>query len=127
MLSCLETKWVPKPWGRCDLPKPFGGTASEPIGEIWFDDAGAKRDLLAKYLFTSDKLSIQVHPSDELARQSGFSSGKEECWIVIDADPGAALGIGTKVPLSPEELRASGLSQRQSALNNFLNSTATAP
>lgn len=107
--TLLQRKYVPKPWGRLDLPHPFEGAANEQIGEVWFDDAGAEQDLLVKYLFTSDKLSIQVHPCDELARLSGLASGKEECWIVFDADPGAALGIGTKVPLSPQELRASAM------------------
>lgn len=107
--TLLPRKSVPKPWGRQDLPYPFEGAATEKIGEIWFDDAGAEQGLLVKYLFTSDKLSIQVHPSDELARQLGLPSGKEECWIVIDADPGAVLGIGTKVPLSLGELRAAAI------------------
>mgnify|MGYP003346047167 CR=1 FL=1 len=109
MLSLLEKKRIPKPWGRYDLPHPFEGAPSEKIGEIWFDDAGTQQDLLVKYLFTSEKLSIQVHPSDQLARQSGLPSGKEECWIVIDAEPGAVLGIGTKVPLSPEDLRIAAI------------------
>lgn len=105
----LPRKQVQKPWGRGDLPLPFKSSPSERIGEIWFDGTGLSLKLLVKYLFTSEKLSIQVHPSDELARLSGLPSGKEECWIVIDAEPGAALGIGTKAPLSSTELRSAAL------------------
>ena len=106
LLACKE---VVKPWGRADLPAPFVNNADEPIGEIWFRNSGGPLDLLVKYLFTSEKLSIQVHPSDELAAANGLSSGKEECWLVLDAEPGAVLGIGTCAPLGPEELRAAAL------------------
>ena len=41
--------------------------AAEPIGEIWFEDS-APAALLVKYLFTSDRLSVQVHPGDAAAR-----------------------------------------------------------
>lgn len=105
----LPRKQVEKPWGRSQLPAPFGTSSSERVGEIWFDGEGLGLDLLVKYLFTSEKLSIQVHPSDELARKLGLPSGKEECWIVLDAEPGATLGIGTRMPLSPEQLRAAAL------------------
>ncbi|MEH6756677.1 MAG: class I mannose-6-phosphate isomerase [Parasphingorhabdus sp.] len=65
---------------------------------------------MIKYIFTSQKLSIQVHPSDEQARVLGLPSGKEECWYILDADPAATLGIGTKSPLSSDELCAASLS-----------------
>lgn len=107
--TLLPRKQVAKPWGRSQLPAPFGASSSERVGEIWLDGEGLGLDLLVKYLFTSEKLSIQVHPSDELARKLGLPSGKEECWIVVDAEPGATLGIGTRVPLSPEQLRAAAL------------------
>jgi mannose-6-phosphate isomerase len=66
--------------------------------------------ILAKYLFTSEALSIQVHPSDEQARMRGLPAGKEECWYILDAEPGAMLGIGTTQPLSAEALRDAALS-----------------
>jgi mannose-6-phosphate isomerase len=66
--------------------------------------------VLVKYLFTSQALSIQVHPSDKQARDRGLSAGKEECWYILDAEPGAVLGIGTIRPLSPGTLRDAALS-----------------
>ena len=50
--------------------------------------------LLAKFLFTSDKLSLQVHPSDDYANRVEESAGKTEMWHVLKADPGARLAIG---------------------------------
>lgn len=105
----LNRNQVAKPWGRTRLPPPFTNSSHQPIGEIWFEGAGTSLDLLVKYLFTNEKLSIQVHPSDEQAAAHGLASGKEECWLVLEADEGAELGIGTREPLSSEELRAAAL------------------
>lgn len=107
--TLLPRKQVAKPWGRSQLPAPFDTSSSERVGEIWFDGEDFGLELLVKYLFTSEKLSIQVHPSDELAPELGLPSGKEECWIVVDAEPGATLGIGTRVPISPAHFRAAAL------------------
>jgi mannose-6-phosphate isomerase len=106
----LVGRQVTKPWGRAVLPAPFRNGGGEPVGEIWFEEAGdAPLPLLAKYLFTSDKLSIQVHPDDAQAQARGIPSGKEECWLVLDAAPGAVLGIGTTRPLDADELRRTAL------------------
>ncbi len=101
----LDRKYVEKPWGRVDLPQAFDDGSGRQIGEIWFDDHGADLPLLVKYLFTSEKLSIQVHPGDELARAMGAPSGKEECWYVLDAEPGATIAIGTQKPIGDAQLR----------------------
>jgi mannose-6-phosphate isomerase len=106
----LQTRQLEKPWGCRTLPAPFHNDSSGLIGEIWFaDESTARLPLLAKYLFTSEKLSIQVHPDDGQARARGLSSGKSECWLVLDAQPGAVLGIGTTRPLTGEELRGAAL------------------
>lgn len=104
----LDTMRVEKPWGRRTLPTPFGtpnAPLSDPVGEIWFEMPGRPLDLMIKYIFTSEKLSIQVHPSDDQARRAGHRQGKEECWYILDAEPGASVGIGTKRKLTADELR----------------------
>jgi hypothetical protein len=66
--------------------------------------------LLVKYLFTSEKLSVQVHPSDSQTLAAGLGrQGKEECWLVIDAEPGATLGVGFKEQVDAEAMRAAAL------------------
>jgi mannose-6-phosphate isomerase len=83
------------------LPAP-----GEPIGEIWFQDGrGSEAELLVKYLLTREKLSIQVHPDDEAARAAGHRRGKDEAWFVLEAEPGARVGLGLKRRASREELR----------------------
>ena len=103
----LETKAVEKVWGRRDLPAPFAAPGDEPIGEIWFEPPRELAQVLVKYLFTGEKLSVQVHPSDAEAPQG--SRGKEECWLVLEAEPGATLGIGFKEAISADAMRAAAL------------------
>ncbi|MCL4814528.1 MAG: class I mannose-6-phosphate isomerase [Vicinamibacteraceae bacterium] len=66
--------------------------------------------LLLKVLFTSDRLSIQVHPDDEYAQREHGSLGKTEAWHVLAAGPGASLGLGFVRPLSREEAVAAAQS-----------------
>ena len=103
----LETRTVEKPWGRDSLPAPFTAPAGKRIGEIWFEPPRDLPQLLVKYIFTSEKLSVQVHPSDTQTEAKGLGrQGKEECWLVIDAEPGAVLGIGFEQPIDAETMRA---------------------
>ncbi len=107
----LSKHLVEKPWGRTDIPAAFGDMDGRRIGEIWYEaPEGAALPILVKWLFTSEKLSIQVHPDDGQAQARGMPSGKEECWYIVDAEPGAVLGMGTKQPLSSDELRTASLS-----------------
>lgn len=100
-----------KPWGQRMLPPPFAGLGSgEAVGEIWYSGVGgAPADLLVKYLFTSERLSIQVHPDDDGARRLGLSGGKDEAWLVLAAEPDATIGLGLVRPCSADEVRAAAL------------------
>ncbi|WEK45878.1 MAG: class I mannose-6-phosphate isomerase [Candidatus Andeanibacterium colombiense] len=101
MSALLSIRRVEKPWGADVLPPPFAAAEGERIGEIWFEPPQGLDALLVKYLFTSDKLSVQVHP--------GGASGKEECWLVLDAEPGAVLGVGFLGEYGTEDMRAAAL------------------
>jgi mannose-6-phosphate isomerase len=105
----LHARPVERVWGRRDLPPGFPRPQTDgPIGEIWFeptDDA----ELLVKYLFTSERLSIQVHPDDAAARARGYPRGKDEAWFVIDAEPGAVIGLGLTRQVSREQVRQAAL------------------
>ena len=56
-----------------------------------------------KFLFTADKLSVQVHPDDEAAQRVGKPFGKTECWYVLEAKPGAQVALGLKPGVSLED------------------------
>jgi mannose-6-phosphate isomerase len=104
----LDRRYVEKPWGRASLPPQFDPPPGARVGELWLAGA-ADLPLLVKYIFTSERLSIQVHPNDAQARRRGLPHGKGECWYVIDAEPGAVLGLGPTRAVEAEELRLAAL------------------
>ncbi len=108
----LTTLRVEKPWGRLNLWPGFGDVAEGgvPVGEIWFDAGpGYDPELLVKYLFTSERLSIQVHPDDIAAQAAGHRRGKDEAWLVLAAEPDATIALGTREITSREALAAGAL------------------
>lgn len=106
----LPVRMVSKPWGREELPLPFKAPAHERIGEVWFEPDAAHAQLLIKYIFTSEALLVQVHPSDAQTLQAGLGrQGKEECWLVVAAQPGAALGIGFRAEIAPKAMLAAAI------------------
>lgn len=110
MLTRLQTIVVEKPWGRTDIPSDFGDFGDRRIGEIWFaHPAGDAAPIMVKFLFTSERLSIQVHPDDAAAQAAGFSRGKEECWLVLNAETDAELGVGLTRETTREALHDAAL------------------
>jgi mannose-6-phosphate isomerase len=101
---------VRKPWGVADL-QPWSGIdgSGDTVGELWFqrvDKDAPTPALLLKLLFTSEPLSIQVHPDDAFARALGLPNGKTEAWYILAALPDARIAVGLKRHLTPQELRA---------------------
>jgi mannose-6-phosphate isomerase len=127
-------------WGRESLAPYFPEVqCAKPIGEAWFTfeenqtsfggtlgeliaahpemlGTAADREhpgicpLLVKLLFTTERLSVQVHPDDEYARHRHGCLGKTEAWYVMDAEPGADVAVGFQKALTREQLRNSALS-----------------
>jgi mannose-6-phosphate isomerase len=124
--SRLSSRQVEKLWGRAELPQCFGTPGrGEPIGEIWFQDGrGPEAELLVKYLLTREKLSIQVHPDDDAARAAGHRRGKDEAWVVLEAEPGARIGLGLTRKVGRDELRAAASEGRLEALVDWREAAA---
>jgi mannose-6-phosphate isomerase len=106
-----DVRVVHKPWGVRDL-QPWSSLdgSSDAIGELWFERTGEHAQtstLLLKLLFTSEPLSIQVHPDDTFARAMGMPNGKSEAWYILSAEPDAKVGVGLKHQVTLQELRAS--------------------
>ena len=102
---------VHKPWGVRDL-QPWSSLdgSADAIGELWFERADQHAHtpaLLLKLLFTSEPLSIQVHPDDTFARAMGMPNGKSEAWYILSAEPDARIGVGLDHRVTPQQLRAS--------------------
>lgn len=100
-----------KPWGSRDL-QPWSRVPGNngAIGELWYQRRSSDTPepaLLLKLLFTTEPLSIQVHPDDAFAQSIGLLNGKTEAWYILDAASDAQVAIGLKHSISPQELRMS--------------------
>ena len=62
--------------------------------------------MLIKFIDARQDLSIQVHPTDEIAHRQGKSRGKTEMWYALDSDAGAQLYNGLKQQITPEQYKA---------------------
>jgi mannose-6-phosphate isomerase len=102
-LSRLQPSFREKVWGDTRLA-PWFPDANRKIGEVWFESA-EELPLLVKFLFTSDRLSVQVHPEDDYAAIHENSRGKTEMWHILRAGPGAAVAVGLRRQVTPEKLR----------------------
>src|ERR1700735_4244422 len=90
-----------KVWGKTRL-LPWFPDSEKPIGEAWFLD-DRELPLLLKLLFTSERLSVQVHPD---GGEDG-PRGKTERGHTLDAEPGAPIALGFREPITRERLRES--------------------
>ena len=95
-----------KVWGSTRL-SPWYPDSEAKIGEVWFK---AQLPLLIKFIFTTEKLSVQVHPNDHFAGPNENSRGKTEMWHILRANPGAQIALGFREALTADRLRASALS-----------------
>lgn len=74
----------------------------ELVGDRVYEKFGLEFPLLIKYIDAQDKLSVQVHPDDELAAERHVDHGKTEMWYILETVPDAELYIGFKEKLSAE-------------------------
>ncbi|MEX2261057.1 MAG: class I mannose-6-phosphate isomerase [Bryobacteraceae bacterium] len=118
MLRALAASFREKVWGRTDL-KPWFASDGKRIGEVWFTDE-KPLPILVKFLFTSDKLSVQVHPDDDYAREHEGCAGKTEMWHILHAEPGARIALGFREPITRERLREASLSGEVEKLLNWV-------
>jgi mannose-6-phosphate isomerase len=96
-----------------------GPFAGQTLGQAWKEmtigwrgarfEGEADFPLLLKFIFPTDKLSIQVHPDDAYAAAHEVAAGgrgKTEMWYIVSAEPGARLLAGLKPGVTKEKLVA---------------------
>jgi mannose-6-phosphate isomerase len=104
----LTPSFKEKVWGSRHL-EPLFPNSEKKIGEVWFEGV-ENLPWLIKFLFTTEKLSVQVHPDDAYARRHHDSYGKTEMWHILSAEPGAQIAAGFREPITAEKLREASLS-----------------
>lgn len=97
---------------------------AQKFGKHFLGDAAGdsiRFPLLIKFLFPTEKLSVQVHPDDEGAAKVGQPCGKTECWYVLKADHGAQVGLGLKPGTSKSEVEVAIRENRMEHLLNWID------
>lgn len=123
MIKELSPIIVRKIWGGNKLETmkdlaPTFNTMLEPIGET-LEIFEPHLPYLVKFIDTSDELSIQVHPGDEYALLHENSSGKTECWVILEAGDKSGIYLGLKAHVTKDILK-NALENKQ-AINELLN------
>ena len=72
------------------------------VGKDNYERFGDEFPLLIKFIDARQDLSIQVHPTDELAHRQGKPRGKTEMWYIMESAPDAKLYSGLKQQITPE-------------------------
>lgn len=109
-------KKLSEAWGEMDAS--WRGESVDPKGEF---------PLLVKFLFTEEKLSVQVHPDDEYARQfeeEAGGRGKTEMWYVLQAKPGAEVLLGLRSEVTSDQLKRA---IQDGTAENFLDAVPLSP
>ncbi len=109
-----------KVWGSTQLA-PWFENSDRKIGEVWFDLESPGFPILTKFIFTTEHLSVQVHPGDEYAARHENSRGKTEMWYILRADPGAQIALGLRHELTKAELRRASESGEIMDLLNWID------
>ena len=74
----------------------------ELVGKENYQRFGDEFPLLIKFIDARQDLSIQVHPTDEVAHKQGKPRGKTEMWYLMESAPDAKLYSGLKKQITPE-------------------------
>ena len=71
-------------------------------GDSVYEKFGNEFPLLIKFIEAQQDLSIQVHPSDDLAKKRHKAYGKTEMWYILENNKGAKIYTGFKDGVTKE-------------------------
>jgi mannose-6-phosphate isomerase len=84
--------------------------------------------LLVKLLDAGERLPVHFHPTTEFAREHlGRRHGKTEAWLIVEADPGAAVWLGFRREVNHQHLTELIAAQDEAGLLQVLNRIEVAP
>lgn len=73
------------------------------VGNKVYHQFGDEFPILIKFIDAKTPLSIQVHPSNQIAKERHNSFGKNEMWYVMDVDSDGELIVGFNKEVSKKE------------------------
>ena len=76
--------------------------------------------LLVKLIDANDRLSVQVHPNDDIAKSLENGTGKTEMWYIVDAKPGAKIVYGLREGIGKEDFKAALSEGRVEEVLNYV-------
>ena len=89
---------------------------------------GSSVEVLVKFLDLGQRLPVHLHPNREFARTHlGLAHGKTEAWYVVDAPPGARVGVGFAQPMALSEVAAMVSAHDSSGLLSALRTREVRP
>ena len=105
-------------WEMVDRPEAQSVVRNGPLRgktlhDLWTQDRAAifgkvreseRFPLLLKLLDAREKLSLQVHPPEDVAKMLG-GEAKTEFWYVAAADPEAQIYVGLREPMTREQFK----------------------
>lgn len=98
------SKVVDGPLAGKTLAEVFAHHSEAVLGAEGAQMMSGQSPLLLKVIFAQEKLSVQVHPDDRLAKKYGEPRGKTECWYALAAEPGAKVAAGLKPGVTLEQV-----------------------
>ena len=116
---------------ECRIAKGASGESGLTLGELWSQLSDGERGssftrverfpLLVKFIFTAEKLSVQVHPDDEYAKKNeGEPWGKTEAWHILHAEPDAWVKVGFQDGVRSDQVEAAwGKPELERLLNHL--------
>jgi mannose-6-phosphate isomerase len=89
---------------------------------------GADPALLVKLLDAGQRLPVHFHPGTAFAAEHlGLAHGKTESWLILEAEPGAAVWVGFAEPVGLDTVRGWMRDQDSAAMLGALHELPVAP
>jgi mannose-6-phosphate isomerase len=105
-MTGAESRFANGPFAGQTLAEAWPSMPQEWIGTAARD---SMFPLLVKFIFTEDKLSVQVHPDDAYAaqhEQAAGGRGKTEMWYALRARAGAEVMVGLNADVTPRSFQS---------------------
>lgn len=93
------------PYERLTISEVIRHEKERLVGKENYQRFGDEFPLLIKFIDARQDLSIQVHPTDEIAKKQGRKRGKTEMWYIMESDQNAHLRSGLSKEITPEQYK----------------------